>query len=191
MDNLVRLADRAARRRAEMCALTLPRFETDPSLIPWQIDWERGLGHLFADILFRDSRGRLWRTPSCGCNTPICVQGRAMYAQHEQSGTGTPSDGSSIPRAIWFITDHPFAPENAISGFIHDDAYKRRRLADGTLVTRQECDQVYREACPFHPDISREAAAVRYRALRAAGWWPWRKHRIREKRGTDNHERND
>lgn len=182
MGDLVRIANRAARRRAEIEALTLPRFETDPRDADWQVDYDTGLAHLFTDILFRDRRARLWIAPSCGCEKTFCRNRRALlYGTGPQTGTGTPSDGSSLPRFGWFATNAPLAPENAIPGFLHDHAYRTGRLADGTPITRIDADQMYREACPLHPEISREAAAGRYYILRLAGWYRWLIYRHGEK----------
>jgi hypothetical protein len=91
-------------------------------------------------------------------------------------------DGASIPRFLWGKVGDPFIGDYRRAAVIHDAAYQRQGS------TRAEADTAFYEAMRAD-GVSRFTAWLIYRAVRLFGGAAWKHNR--EKRGTDNHERND
>lgn len=85
---------------------------------------------------------------------------------------GLVTDFNSIPRVLWNILPPTDYPEAALP---HDLLYKYGTL-NGQPVQREQADQVHREMLIWAEAPGWKVTAY-YRALRLAGWWPWRQSR--------------
>jgi hypothetical protein len=78
---------------------------------------------------------------------------------------GTTSDGSSVPRAFWWVIR---PSQNLLASFVHDELYKTK------TYPRWFADLVYWYLIERDDGLATDFQAfVAWVALRAFGWWGW------------------
>lgn len=79
--------------------------------------------------------------------------------------SGTRSDGSSVPRAFWWLIR---PSQNLVASFVHDEMYEMKKLP------RWFCDLVYWAILQRDDGLATDAQAfIAWAALRMFGWWGW------------------
>lgn len=84
---------------------------------------------------------------------------------------GFTSDGASIPRFLWSIIGHPFDPN-----FVAPAAGAHDPLYAAELLARADCDRELRALMLLNGKVAVERAPEFFFAVRAFGWWRWRRH---------------
>ena len=79
---------------------------------------------------------------------------------------GFASDGASIPRWLWPLVGHPFAPIRARASLLHDWLYESK------IVSRAEADDIYRTVL-IETGMLAPFAWLEWIVLRCAGWLHW------------------
>ena len=77
-------------------------------------------------------------------------------------------NGSSIPRAFWWLAGSPFTPRYRQASGVHD------RLYETHDVDRKIADRIY-AAILIRDGVSPNMAALHYNAIRLFGWIAWRR----------------
>ena len=79
---------------------------------------------------------------------------------------GFPTDGASIPRRLWPVIGHPFAPIRMRAALLHDWIYSSH------VLSRRDADVVYREVL-IESGMFPLFAWIEWAVLRCAGWMHW------------------
>lgn len=88
---------------------------------------------------------------------------------------GTTSDGSSVPRAFWWVVR---PSQNLVASFVHDELYKHK------LLPRWFADLIYWDILQRDDELATDFQAfAAWAALRAFGWWGWHGYGDKIKKG--------
>ena len=82
---------------------------------------------------------------------------------------GFRTDGESIPRAVWFITGHPFQGLGLPAAVIHDILY------GSEYYPREKADLIFKQLLERN-GVNWFRAMMRYRFLRMFGGLTWKTH---------------
>ena len=75
---------------------------------------------------------------------------------------GFETDGASIPRWLWIIIDHPFAPKIVRAAVIHDYLY-------GLKYNRKDADRLFRQTLR-EDKVAEYKVRLMYAGVRLGGW---------------------
>ncbi len=88
---------------------------------------------------------------------------------HLECDPGILSDGASIPRPLQPFVGPRYCPHTFAPAFGHDVLYWSQ------WRTRRQADSIFYDHLREY-GVSRAKAGAYWSAVRAAGWWPWRRH---------------
>jgi len=119
-------------------------------------------------------RGRLYLSMQPGQRDNRYIVDRDLWFTNDEYDlmipAGTPTDGASIPRALWSIVGSPFTGKYTPAAVLHDWLYLTG------IYSRKESDQILYKAM-IASNVPLWKADIICTGVRAGGWVAWNKHR--------------